>query len=78
MNKILAGLLFFLMATIFYSTNVIATTIVKVNGGVQSDVGYLLIVLSIVTFVIGMILLLMGEREGKYNVEKTKEEKKSF
>ncbi|WP_252505033.1 hypothetical protein [Sporosarcina sp. Marseille-Q4943] len=78
MMKTFSGVIFILISAILYSANVISVSIAKVNYGGQSAVGYSLIIFSIIAVVLGVILLLMREKEVKYNVKKAEEPRKSF
>lgn len=77
MEKLLSGLMFILMSAILYSANVISVTISKLDYGGQSEIGYSLIILSVVSLVVGIILLLMAERDVKYGKRETEEPIKS-
>ncbi|MFJ7640726.1 hypothetical protein [Peribacillus sp. NPDC097225] len=78
MKKAFIGEIFILMSAILYSANVISVSISKLNFGGQSEVGYSLIVLSVVTGIIGIILFLIVEKDAKYGTNEIKEQKKSF
>lgn len=61
MKKLLVGLMFFVISAILYSANVVSVSIVKVNGAGQSEVGYSLLILSIITLIMGGSVLFSKE-----------------
>ncbi len=66
MQKLFAGISLILMSVILYSTNAISVSIAKINYGGQSDVGYSLLLFSGITFLMGIIILLLLERDQKH------------
>ncbi|MCZ2259938.1 hypothetical protein [Sporosarcina sp. G11-34] len=59
MIQVIIGATFLLMSAILYGANVISVSIV----GEQSEVGYLPIIISVITGFMGLMLLLMKERD---------------
>jgi hypothetical protein len=74
MIQVITGAVFLIMSAILYGANIIS---VSIAGG-QSEVGYSPLVISVITCFMGLMLLLMPERDVKYGIKETKEPKKTF
>ncbi|WP_139364859.1 hypothetical protein [Sutcliffiella halmapala] len=77
MKTTFASLTFFLISAILYSANVISVSIADQYSAGQDEVGYSLLILSIITLLMGIILLIITDKNIKNSTE-SEERKKSW